>query len=217
MPVRKKSKRKPYRPIDINSITKFKDRTSIDQLMRFLDYVYKRGVEDASLVNDDFALQEYLDRRKDPDTFGFLDTAFDIDWREFRFVVTRWAFQRGQKTLAEKYLMKISKADFKAVSLAAIQDFYLLGVEHWMGYRNPMKIEVFKQRRNVHWDLVRGKSFTPFKKEERVSILQERMYDRIHRAEAKNESWLSKSAYEIFSSEIWKLTRPLLKEVPGDY
>lgn len=190
----------------------------MNQLTRLLDYAYKKGVVDASLVGDDFAIMEFLKRRKDPDTFGLLDTTYDISWREWRFIVTRWAFSNRMSSFAEKYLMVLTKPNYRMVPLVILQDFYTLGVWDWMENPNPMRIEVFKGRPHCHWGLVRGKALVRFTKEEKVSRTQEMIYDRIHRIEERGTvPWISRISYEAFSSEFWLLTRPIKPLEIDDY
>ena len=126
-------------------------RTTGPQIVRFFDVCFKQGVLDAYAMGDDYAVKEFLDLHKEDWSFGILGEPNDYDWELFRFAMYRWARHNRLTTFAENFIYKIRQKNYLWAFLPYCMRFYILGIEEWLEYPNPIGIEIFKHTNWIHW------------------------------------------------------------------
>ena len=188
------------------------NRTTAPQVIRLFDSCFKRGVLDAFSQDDDFGVREWLQRHKEAGDFGLVYDDENFDFRRWRFTIERWAREDRLGSVGDAYLNSMYVRSKNNTYLYAIlpmtMRFYLMGVEEWLEYPNPISIEVFKHTKKVHWKQVpeHMKNMTT---QDFLSILQEFVYER---QRLNIEGDLSFRKYDGFSDAMWRYTRKY--EVP---
>ena len=86
--------------------------------------------------------------------------------------------------------------------------FYLMGVEEWLEYPNPLNIELFKHTKRIHWKPVPS-HMRNMTTQDILSILQEFIYER---QKMSLENDLTECQYDSFARAMWAFTRKY--EVP---
>mgnify|MGYP006988898266 CR=1 FL=1 len=132
--------------------TNILNRTTAPQVIRFFDICFKQGVFDAYNLGDDLEAKAFLEERSEDWKFGILGEADDYDWQAFRFTLYWWARKYHMTGLAENYIFKIQTKNYLWCLLPYCMRFYLMGIDEWECYPNPVNIEVFKGQNKVHWD-----------------------------------------------------------------
>lgn len=179
------------------------NRTVAPQILRFFDTCFKHGVIDAYELGDDIEAKCFLEQRKDDWSFGVLDKPDENDWQMFRFTLYWWARKAGLKNLGENYIFNIRKKDAVWCFLPYCMRFYLLGIEEWLSYPNPVRIQVFIGEPKVHWDLNVGmKNFT---KGDYISYLHDFAY--AYRGLPEDNRPVSYTAMEGFCQAMYDLSR----------
>lgn len=133
---------------------KFKDplnRSTAPMIIRLFDLCFRHGVFDASDLEDDFSVREFINKHKDNGTFGILGDDLEYDWQMFRFMIYRWARENHMKRLAEEYIIMVRKKDYLWAILPYCMWFYMLGMKEWLEYPSKRAIELFKTRTKRHW------------------------------------------------------------------
>jgi len=128
------------------------NRTTAPQLIRFFDHCFKQGVLDACERGNDIDVKEFLEDKKESWDFGTILEPSDYDWHAFRYWVYWLARKRGMKSLAENYFFRIRVKNYIWCALPYCMRFYLMGIEEWLRYPNPVGIELFKATPRIHWD-----------------------------------------------------------------
>ena len=131
------------------------NRTTAPQVIRLFDSCFKRGVLDAMSQDDDYGVAEWLDRHKTAGDYGLVYDDENFDFRRWRFTIERWAREDrlgsvGDTYLSSMYLRKKNNTFLYAV-LPMTMRFYMMGVEEWLEYPNPLSLEVFRATRKIHW------------------------------------------------------------------
>lgn len=180
-------------------------RTGVIQLFSLFDFAYKKGVIDASEINDDVFCHDFLERRKAPDVFGTLDCPHEMDEDEWIFTVKRWCLTNHKKLLYD-WLVSPSTcfSNFK-VAYSVVQGFYVEGVKDWLEYENMNLIEVFKTRTGAKW----GATLSIPGLDKKVSMVQNICYQYEHAYPAP-----APRKYRNFGLDIWRLTRTVPKREP---
>lgn len=146
------------------------------QILRFFDVCFKRGVNDAMVLDDDSAAREFWIERKEDWRFGVLGEPDDFDWRMFRFRLYQWARESHLTGLAENYLFKLRAINPYWVLLIYCMRFYLMGIGEWLEYPNPQGMAIFKNSPRVHW-APQKKGLMNFKKADYFAYMQEYAID----------------------------------------
>lgn len=128
------------------------NRKTAPEIVRFFDVCFKQGVISACHFGDDYGVKDFINAHKPNFSFGVLGEPDDYDWQSFRFALYRWARASRQTTLAENYIYQIRKKDALWCFLPYCMRFYIMGMEEWLKYPNPVGIELFKKTIKVHWD-----------------------------------------------------------------
>ena len=128
------------------------NRTTAKHAMHFFDVVFKHGVIDACEFGNDLDAKEFLDARRADWEFARLGSGEKYDWQAFRYDMYWLARRASMKTFAESYLFKIRSKNYPWCILPYCMRFYLMGVQEWLNYPNPSRIELFKTINRNHWD-----------------------------------------------------------------
>lgn len=189
------------------------NRTTAPQIIRLFDTCFKRGVLDAQAQEDDYAVREFLERHKAAGDYGLVYDDENFDYRRWRFTIERWCRQYrigsvGDTYLDSMYVRTWSRKTFLLAVLPMTMRFYLMGVEEWLEYPNPLGLELFKQTKKIHWKPVPShmKNMTT---QDFLSLLQEFIYER---QKMKLDGDLTETQYDSFSRAMWAMTRKY--EVP---
>lgn len=128
------------------------NRTSAPIMVRFFDLCFKQGVLDAYNFADNYGAQEFVAKHKAEWDFGVLGEPDDFDWQMWRFTLYRWGRKAvGFKKFSENYIYKITRKNLWWCFLQFCMRFYLMGIEEWLEYPNPIGIQVFKGEGKIHW------------------------------------------------------------------
>lgn len=188
------------------------NRTTAPQVVRLFDTCFKMGVLDAQAQEDDYAVKDFLDRHKSGGGYGLVYDDEDFDFRRWRFTLERWCREYRLGSVGDTYLNSRYLRQYKKTFLFAIlpmtMRFYLMGVEEWLEYPNPLGLELFKQTKKIHWKPVK-KHLKYMNTDDFLSLLQEFIYER---QKLGLEDDLSARNYDDFSTAMWSLTRKY--EVP---
>lgn len=193
-------------------------RTMATQILSLFDYAFKKGVVDAYETGDEFFCLDFINKRESTLTYGYLNYPYDMQWKEWKFAVGRWCeMAHGCRNLFHRHISRMIGSGYASALLPLVQDFYIMGIKEWLEYSNPLPLEIFKTQVKVHWKPIGDKTMRKMTKDEIVGLAQEFAYKRGHRSKELGDS-ISPSAYELFSSEIWRATRPIPKIViHGDF
>lgn len=183
------------------------NRTTAPQVIRLFDSCFKRGVLDAFSQDDDISVREWLERHKEAGDFGLVYDDENFDFRRWRFTIERWAREDRLGSVGDTYLnsMYVRKKNntFLYAILPMTMRFYLMGVEEWLSYPNPISIEVFRHTKKVHWKQVpnhlRNITTSDF-----LSLLQEFIYER---QKMHLDDDLTDRQYDSFSVAMYQYTR----------
>ena len=184
------------------------NRTTAPQILRFFDVCFKQGVVDAYDIGDDYAVREFLDLHKPDWSFGILNEPNDYDWKMFRFCMYRWARQHRLTSFAENYIYKIRTTGFLWALLPFCMRIYMMGMEEWLEYPNPVGIEVFKNTNAVHWS-PRFKGQMKLTKADWFSYIQEFAIE--HRRLPAEQQIMSPLVMEDYPQALYDLTRTFQK------
>ncbi len=127
------------------------NRSTAPTIIRFFDLCFKHGVIDAYVFADDYGAREFVQKHKEAWDFGVLGEPDDFDWEMWRFTLYRWGRMNHFMKLAENYIYRITKKNYLWYILPFCMRFYLMGIEEWIEYPDPSKIEIFKNENKVHW------------------------------------------------------------------
>lgn len=181
------------------------NRNIAPHVLRFYDTCFKQGVIDACELGDDIEAKDFLKRRKEDWCFGVLGKSGEYDWEMFRFDLYWWARRARMKSLCENYIFKIRKKDAVWCLLPYCMRFYLLGIEEWLSYPNPIGLEVFKRNYRAHWHSDDG--LLEFKKGDYISYMHEFAYQ--YRSLPEESRPISETSMDAFCQAIYSLTRKI--------
>lgn len=182
------------------------NRTTAPQLVRLLDYCFKRGVLDAAELEDDYKAKDWLEARKKDWKFGLVYEDETIDWRRWRFFLLRWCRLARLGKLGETYIDRIYSKNIYFVCLNMTFRFYMMGVEEWLEYPNRNNTQIFKQESKIHWKPV-PQYLRKISTDDFISYLQEFAYEYQNIEEAAKEDNPSDAAMASFCRSVWQLTR----------
>lgn len=186
--------------------TNILNRTSGPNIVKFLDICFKQGVIDACNIGNDFTCREFCDQHSSEWTFGVLGEPDDYDWRMFRFALYRWARQSRMTGFAENYIYRIATKSLNWCFILYCMRFYLMGIQEWLEYPNPVGIEIFKKTPRIHWKQL-PKHLVKMTKPDIITYMQEIAFEYQRRPE--EERPVSSTQMDSFCVAIFDLTRPL--------
>lgn len=183
-------------------------RSALD-IIRLLDFCYKKGVIDACGVEDDLAVQEWLDEMRNSGRYGLVDFPDEeCDWKRWRFFLLRWCRENRLTKMGFDYIDGIRKAvGFEYVIIPMSMRFYIQGVKEWLEYPNEMAIALFKSRIKQRWTSKVPQTMKKMKTDDFISLIQEFIYElrQYPMAEMKD---FPDSALDNFEYAMWQMTRP---------
>ena len=110
-------------------------------LLRLMDYCFKRGVVDSCEVGDNYAVQSWYDEMLHSGRYGlvgFPDEEFD--WRRWRFIIHKWAREQRFPYACTDYIDGIRKAQGMGfVIVPMTMRFYLMGVGSGWSTRTSLR------------------------------------------------------------------------------
>ena len=127
-------------------------RTTAPQVILFFDDCFKQGVVDACEFGNDIEVKEFLTQRKEDWRLCPIGGEDTYDWHMYRYWLYWLARRHHHKSLAESYIFRIRGKNYLWALLPYCMRFYLMGIEEWLSYPNPGRIELFKSKPRFHWD-----------------------------------------------------------------
>ena len=179
------------------------NRTTAPQILRLCALCLKNGVLDAYEMGDDYAVEEFLRKHKENWTYGVLGEPDDYDWKMWRFALYRWCRKCGLTSFAENYLYEVKRFNYLYCPILLSMRFYLMGIEEWLSYPNPVNIERFRKESSTHWTSM-GAGSQKMTRREIIAEMQNIAYQFRRRPEEQRE--MSYGVLEEFSSAIYDLT-----------
>ena len=179
------------------------NRTSAPQILRLCLLCLKNGVLDAYDLGDDYAVEEFLTKHKKGWTYGILGEPDDYDWKMWRFALYKWCRRHGLSTFAENYLYEVKRFNYLYCPILITMRFYLMGIEEWLAYPNPVNIERFRKESSLHWQPM-GQGSQKMTRREIIAEMQDIAYQFRRRPESERE--ISFSVLDEFCSAMFDLT-----------
>lgn len=177
-------------------------------MLQLFDCCFKQGVIDSCDTEDDYFVREWYEEKKESWQYGVLsDPDIVYDWRRWRYTLLRWCRLRALRKLGEQYLDPLQRGKtFQYGVIPMCMRFYLMGVEEWLEYPNPMKIEIFKQRTRTHWKPV-PKNLEKIETDDFIHYCQEIAYKFDELPESKRKEIMAHSKLQGFVQSLWQFTR----------
>lgn len=179
------------------------NRTSAPQIIRLYDVCFKQGVIDACEFGDDLGAKEFLDQHKADWTFGILGRPEAFDWQMFRFTLYWWARKSRLTGFAENYIFKIKKPNYHWCLLPYCMRFYLMGIEEWLNYPVPSRLEIFKNTGRIHWHSI--DAMKKFTNGDYITYMHDFAY--AYRQQPEENMIASSVAMDNFCLAVYDLTR----------
>lgn len=191
------------------------NRSSAPLVLRLFDYCFKQGVQDAADTEDDYAVKDWLEQRKQNGDYGLLsepDTPYD--WKRWRFTLYRWCRTIRLNTLGEGYIDHIRgfQKNFSFAVLPISMRFYMMGVEEWLDYPNALNLALFWQAPKTHWKPV-PPHLKKMKNSDLIYCIQDFVYERIGK---KYPGDMDESRYNDFALAMWRCMQKYPEYGPGN-
>lgn len=177
------------------------NRTTAPQILRLCALCFKNGVLDAYNFGDDYAAEEFVRNHKDKWTYGVLGEPDDYDWKMWRFSLYKWCRRAGLSSFADNYLYEVKRYNYLYCPILMSMRFYLMGIEEWLSYPNPINIEIFKRSGNIHWHISGSQKIT---RQEIIADMQGFSYE--YRRVPEEAQTVSANVLDEFCSAIFDLT-----------
>lgn len=179
------------------------NRQTARMILKLFDCCFKRGVIDASEVDNEHWCHEFIEARHTQRDFSLLDVTDIYDWKEWRMILARWCRYSRNMKLCPEYLDRVYKENYYWSIFPIAMDFYILGIQEWLEYPNPYKLELFKFTPSVHWKPMPRKNLEKLTIDDKVSYIQQFAFDR-ERLDPEGNG-----KYTNFAQDMWAYTRPL--------
>lgn len=179
------------------------NRTTAPQILRLCVLCLKRGVLDAYELGDDYAAEEFLRKHKEEWTYGVLGEPDDFDWKMWRFSLYRWCRRAGLAGFAESYLYEVKRYNYLYCPIVMSMRFYLMGIEEWLAYPNPVGIERYRKESSSHWQPP-GQGARKLTRRDIIAEMQNISYSFRRRPEEDRE--VSHGVMDEFCSSMFDLT-----------
>lgn len=186
-------------------------RTSAPEIIRLLDYCYKRGVVDAYEVEDDLAVRDWYDDMLHSGRYGLVGFPDEeCDWRRWRFFLLRWCRENRLSSLGFNYIDGIRKVTgFWYVIIPMTMRFYLLGVAEWLEYPNELGLALFKSKIRQRWSNKVPSQMKLMRNSDYLSLIQEFIYEfRQHPMKEMADRKFPSRSLDNFEYAMWQMTRP---------
>lgn len=186
------------------------NHTSAKEIIRLLDFCYKKGVVDACGVEDDLAVKDWLDAMHKSGRYGLVDFPDEeCDWKRWRFFLLRWCRENRLSKLGFDYIDGIRKATgFEYVIIPMTMRFYLQGVKEWLEYPNEIGIALFKATTRQRWTPKVPSTMKNMRTDDYISLIQEFIYEFRQYPMVEMEDDFPQSCLDNFEYAMWQMTRP---------
>lgn len=182
------------------------NRTTGPQVIKLFDSCFKRGVLDSAAMDDDYAVRDWYERHIADWSYGLVYDDDDFDWKRWRFTLTKWCREDRLGSVGDNYIdgpgLRTYNKNFLFAVIPLTMRFYLMGVEEWLEYPNPISLELFRHTRKIHWKPV-AEHMKVMKTSDFRSYMQDFIYERQRMA---LDGDLSASQYDGFSIAMYKFT-----------
>lgn len=179
------------------------NRQTAKMLLKLFETCFKQGVIDACEQDDDYWCREFIEARRTQGDFSLLDVRDSYDWKEWRMIIGRWCRYTHNLKLCTLYLDKVYTKNFYWSVFPIAMDFYMLGIEEYLEYPNPINLELFKTKSGQHWKPMKTKIMQHMDRDEKVGYVQQFAFERERMDPEAN------GKYTAFAQEVWGFTRPL--------
>lgn len=179
------------------------NRQTAKMLLKLFETCFKQGVIDACEQDDDYWCREFIEARRTQGDFSLLDVRDSYDWKEWRMIIGRWCRYTHNLKLCVLYLDKVYTKNFYWSVFPIAMDFYMLGIEEYLEYPNPINLELFKTKSGQHWKPMKTKIMQHMDRDEKVGYVQQFAFERERMDPEAN------GKYTAFAQEVWGFTRPL--------
>lgn len=184
-------------------------RASAPEVIRLLDFCYKKGVVDAAAVEDDLAVQDWLDAMHKQGKYGLVDFPDEeCDWKRWRFFLLRWCRENRLSRLGFEYIDSLRKVSgFEYVVIPMTMRFYLQGVKEWLEYPNELGLILFKSKGRQRWTDKVPQTMKMMRTDDFISLIQEYIYE-LRQYPMEEMVDFPSSNYDNFEYAMWQMTRP---------
>lgn len=184
-------------------------RASAPEVIRLLDFCYKKGVVDAAAVEDDLAVQDWLDAMHKQGKYGLVDFPDEeCDWKRWRFFLLRWCRENRLSRLGFEYIDSLRKVSgFEYVVIPMTMRFYLQGVKEWLEYPNELGLVLFKSKYRQRWTDRVPQTMKTMRTDDFISLIQEYIYE-LRQYPMEEMVDFPSSNYDNFEYAMWQMTRP---------
>ena len=184
-------------------------RSSAPEVIRLLDFCYKKGVIDAAAVEDDLAVQDWLDAMHKQGKYGLVDFPDEeCDWKRWRFFLLRWCRENRLSKLGFEYIDSLRKVSgFEYVVIPMTMRFYLQGVKEWLEYPNELGLILFKSNGRQRWTNNVPQTMKVMRTDDFISLIQEYIYE-LRQYPMEEMVDFPSSNYDNFEYAMWQMTRP---------
>ena len=183
-------------------------RKSAPEIIRLLDFCYKRGVVDACNVGDDLAVQDWICDTHKKGKYGIVEFPDEeCDWKRWRFFLLRWCRENSMPRLGFDYIDGIRKVSgFEYLIIPMTMRFYLQGVKEWLEYPNELGMVMFKSKPKQRWTNKIPKSMKNMRTDDFISLIQEFIYE-LRQYPMEEMLDFPASNYDNFEYAMWQMTR----------
>ena len=185
-------------------------RKTAPEIIRLLDFCYRRGVVDAAEVEDNMAVESWLSDIHKSGRYGLVGfPEEECDWKRWRFFLLRWCRENRLSSLGFDYIDGIRKASgYEYLIIPMSMRFYLQGVKEWIEYPNETALIFFKSKPKQRWTNKVPETMKNMKKDDFISLIQEFIYELRQYPMAEMDDFPS-SVLDNFEYALWEMTRPI--------
>jgi len=182
------------------------NREQAPTIIKFFDLCFKQGVVDAYEFHDDIEAREFVARHREAWDFAVLGQPEPYRWDEWRFTLFHWARRaHGLSGFAMNHIYQITKVCPQWFLLPHCMCFYLMGIEEWLDYPEPTKIQIFLSKPKTHWKpMPLGQQ--KLDKNDIVICMQGFVYD--YRRVDEDLQPFSAAGFDGYAQAMHALTRP---------
>lgn len=131
------------------------DRVLIGQMTGLLDWLYRSGVEDASIYRQDEGLiYEYIEKAGAVGAYGFLNEhLLMMSWQEWTLRIIAKARMTSWNSAMARYFNAAGKLgqNYLSVFIPLSMVFYVRGVKDYISYPDACKMSEFQSKTRVFW------------------------------------------------------------------
>lgn len=185
------------------------DRNIAPSIIKLFDLCFRQGVLDAYEFHDDYEAKDFVARHKEAWDFAVLGKPEPYLWDEWRFTLFHWARMNGMNKLAVEHIYQITKKNPQWYLLPHCMCFYLKGIEEWLEFPDPTRIEIFKKGKFVHWKKM-PPGLQKMDKNDIISSMHEFVFD--FRRLPREERPFSVMTFDGYARAMHTLTRAYSKK-----